>query len=64
MATNDITGNPLITKPASEAYRNNYDAIFKGKQMDVFKDDKQVVDFACSKRFALTARAVVKVEAI
>ena len=30
----------------------------------VFKDDKQVVDFACSKRFALTARAVVKVEAI
>lgn len=34
MATNDITGNTLITKPASEAYRNNYDAIFKGKQMD------------------------------
>ena len=34
MATNDITGNKLITKPATEAYRNNYDAIFKGKHVD------------------------------
>ena len=35
MAKNPVTGAKLITKPASEAYRNNYDAIFsKGKQMD------------------------------
>ena len=35
MATkNDITGDSLISKTNSEAYRNNYDAIFgkKGKK--------------------------------
>jgi type IV secretory pathway VirB10-like protein len=29
---NDITGNCLVTKPATEAYRNNFDAIFGSKK--------------------------------
>jgi type IV secretory pathway VirB10-like protein len=29
---NDITGNCLVTKPATEEYRNNYDAIFGSKK--------------------------------
>ena len=33
MATkNDVTGDSLITKASSEAYRNNYDLIFKKKE--------------------------------
>jgi len=30
---NDITGNCLVTKPATEAYRNNFDAIFGKKKV-------------------------------
>ena len=34
-AKNPITGDSLTSRPASEAYRNNYDAIFnKGENMD------------------------------
>ena len=34
MAKNEITGDSLRTKPASQNYRSNYDAIFnKGDQM-------------------------------
>ena len=29
---NDITGNCLVTKPATEEYRNNYDANFGSKK--------------------------------
>ena len=29
MTTNDITGDSLRTRPASDAYRDNYDAIFR-----------------------------------
>lgn len=29
MSTNEITGDALRTKPATDAYRANYDAIFK-----------------------------------
>ena len=33
MATkNDVTGDSLITKASSDAYRNNYDLIFKKKE--------------------------------
>jgi hypothetical protein len=28
-AVNDITGDAIKTKPASETYRNNFDAIFR-----------------------------------
>lgn len=28
MSTNDITGDPLISKPSTDVYRSNYDAIF------------------------------------
>lgn len=31
-ATNDITGDAIATKAASEAYRANYDAIFGKKK--------------------------------
>ena len=31
MTTNDITGDALRTKPATDAYRDNYDAIFRRK---------------------------------
>lgn len=33
MATNDITGDALISRPASDKYRSNYDAIFKGQKV-------------------------------
>lgn len=36
---NDVTGDVLINKPASDAYRNNYDAIFrKDKQTETNLD--------------------------
>jgi len=39
MATkNDITGDALISKTNTDAYRNNYDAIF-GKKTKEKKDD-------------------------
>lgn len=28
IATNDITGDQIVTKPASDLYRNNWDRIF------------------------------------
>lgn len=28
---NDITGDPIATKPTSDKYRDNYDAIFGSK---------------------------------
>jgi hypothetical protein len=31
-ATNDVTGDPLITKPATKAYRDNYDLIFRSRE--------------------------------
>lgn len=31
---NDITGNCLVTKPATEAYRNNFDAVFGKKKAE------------------------------
>ena len=40
MATrNDITGDSLTSKPASEAYRNNYDAIFGKKKVKEEQND-------------------------
>lgn len=29
MSTNDITGDKIATKPATDAYRDHYDAIFR-----------------------------------
>lgn len=31
---NDITGNCLVTKPATETYRSGWDAIFGNKKVD------------------------------
>lgn len=32
MATNDITGDRLVSKAPTDTYRNNYDAIFSVKK--------------------------------
>lgn len=34
--SNDITGDSLTTKPSSEAYRSNYDAIFRKPKFEDF----------------------------
>ena len=35
MTHNDITGNAMITKPANDAYRNGYDAIWGKKKEEI-----------------------------
>ena len=45
MATkNDITGDSLISKTNTDAYRSNYDLIFRNK--NVSKDDKKSTEEA------------------
>jgi hypothetical protein len=40
VANNDITGDAIITAPASKAYRDNYDQIFrKKKEADAICDN-------------------------
>lgn len=34
MSHNDITGDKIATKPASDKFRENYDAIFKKEPVD------------------------------
>lgn len=34
-ATNDVTGDSLVSKAANANYRNNYDAIFGKKEKDL-----------------------------
>ena len=44
VARNDITGDSIQTKGVTDAYRDNYDAIFgKKKKTDAEKFDEQVV---------------------
>lgn len=46
MSTNDITGDQLISKPATDVYRSNYDTIF-GKNHSFYVDsieDKEAVE--------------------
>ncbi len=44
VARNDITGDAIQTKGVSNAYRDNYDNIFKkNKKTDAEKFDEQVV---------------------
>lgn len=41
-SSNDITGDYLKSRPATESYRNNYDAIFrKAKQPEVALTQEQ-----------------------
>lgn len=42
MAINDITGDALISRAPSEAYKNNYDLIFR-KKNDVADKDQKVM---------------------
>ena len=37
-ARNDITGDVIATKSTSDAYRSNYDAIFRKKEESVVKE--------------------------
>lgn len=39
MATNDITGDALRSKPTTDAYRDNWDAIFARKKLDYMIDE-------------------------
>lgn len=36
MSTNDVTGDKLITKTNTDAYRDNYDRIFSKKARTIF----------------------------
>ena len=42
MAINDITGDALVSRAPSEAYKNNYDLIF-GKKKDVADKGQKVM---------------------
>ncbi len=42
MAVNDITGDTIATRVVTEAYRNNYDAIFGKKKTIVYQHDEDV----------------------
>lgn len=35
MSTNDVTGDRLVTKPATDNYLDNYDRIFKQERKSV-----------------------------
>lgn len=39
--TNDITGDALISKVNSDAYRNNYDLIFSKKKTEEKKEEDE-----------------------
>jgi len=39
--TNDVTGDMLISRVPSEAYKNNYDAIFRKGNPEKEKQDEQ-----------------------
>lgn len=41
MATNDITGARLVSKPATKLFRDNFDAIFKPKKAPKMNRDKR-----------------------
>ena len=43
MTKNEITGDKLISKKNSDAYRDNYDAIFKNRNFDKdgYEQDKR-----------------------
>jgi len=41
-ATNEITGDSIATKTITEAYRNNYDAIFGKKEKRVIIETELV----------------------
>lgn len=44
MATNNITGDALVSRAANDNYRNNWDAIFgKKNKTNTFKDEKELL---------------------
>ena len=51
MSRNDITGDKLISRPASPSYRDNYDKIFKAKREDVL-DGEEFYNLMQAYRFA------------
>jgi len=54
--TNDITGDALVTKPATEKYRDNYDLIFGGTKKPDVSDKVGKIDRAVKQ---ITGRTIV-----
>ena len=44
---NDVTGDSLITKAPTDAYRNNYDAIFKKSKQAHVPETRKLVHDVC-----------------
>lgn len=44
---NDVTGDSLITKAPTDAYRNNYDAIFNKPKQPHVPETRKLVHDAC-----------------
>jgi hypothetical protein len=45
VSKNDITGDEIKTKEASDSYRDNFDKIFgKPKGLDMSEEDRQILD--------------------
>ena len=56
MSVNDITGDSLISKPSTEAYRENHDKIFKPKTMAEITKKYESLGSANSQAFKLQGR--------
>ncbi len=64
MTKNEITGDKLVSKKNSDAYRDNYDAIFKNRDFD--KDgyeqdrkDQKITNIVLLALFALCTTSIV-----
>ena len=63
MTKNDITGDKLISKKNSDAYRDNYDAIFKNRNFDKDgyeqdKRDQKITNIVLLALFALCTTSI------
>ena len=64
MTKNEITGDKLISKKNSDAYRDNYDAIFKNRNFDKDgyeqnKRDQKITNIVLLALFALCTTSIV-----
>lgn len=41
MGTNDVTGDRLVTKPATDAFREHYDQIFRQERKSVILSEEE-----------------------
>ena len=64
MTKNEITGDKLVSKKNSDAYRDNYDAIFKNRNFDKDgyeqdKKDQKITNIVLLALFALCTTSIV-----